>query len=201
MQTLSSVLENPVQAPEQEVRPLSLGMPQMNLTNSQTLLDTAAEYQKLRAQQDMFDQQNSFVNQLMGINSGTGGRPSASGGFNGVSTQTNNKHGLTPGYWTALSAANAAMKAAGLGTFTVTSGFRSDARQAQLYAKSGGSGYVAKPGRSNHRTGNAADLHLTTAQQNWLRRNGSKYGIQAPMWNPTGKRGIVERWHWEYTGR
>lgn len=52
---------------------------------------------------------------------------------------------------------------------TVTSGYRSTQRQAELYAKRGSNRFpVAPPGRSYHEYGRAVDLH--SKAPNWLRR-------------------------------
>lgn len=128
------------------------------------------------------------------------GRLTPQMGYAGKAHKANNKWGLQPSFWAALSRASADMVKAGLGSIKVGNGFRSDELQRSIYNKPHRAGYVAKPGSSKHRTGFVADLQLTKAQQNWLRTNGWKYGIYAPMWNPTGKNRVVERWHWEYWG-
>lgn len=80
----------------------------------------------------------------------------------------------------------------------VSSGYRSEDRQAQLWAdavKKYGSEaearkWVAPPGRSQHNHGNAADLkYLSTAAKEWVRANASRYGLAFPLSN--------EDWHVE----
>lgn len=98
-------------------------------------------------------------------------------------------YGLQTPMWDALSKANAAMKAAGLGTFTITDGFRSYA--AQVDVKRRKPNLAATPGKSIHGLGLAADLKLTKAQQQWLYKNGAKYGLYA------GAGFAKEPWHWQ----
>lgn len=83
------------------------------------------------------------------------------------------------------------------GRLRVTSGYRSQAHQAQLFAdavKRYGSEeaarkWVAPPGKSKHGHGMAADL---SGDLNWARQNARKYGLYFPMsW---------EKWHVELPG-
>lgn len=77
----------------------------------------------------------------------------------------------------------------------VQSGWRSTEVQAQLYAKSGGSGMVARPGHSQHEKGGAADLGGMGLQGSgssptaraWVHANAAKYGLKFPM--------SYEPWH------
>lgn len=83
----------------------------------------------------------------------------------------------------------------------IMSGYRSIERQRQLWEKSDKSGrMVARPGRSYHNHGQAADLmyngvSLARAPANvkqWVHENASKYGMYFPMsWEP---------WHIEPIG-
>ena len=98
-------------------------------------------------------------------------------------------YGLQPQMWSALSRANAAMKAAGLGTFKITDGFRS--LEAQKRLKQTKPRLAATPGRSIHGIGYAADLQLTKKQAEWLRVNGARYGLFA------GAGFKREPWHWQ----
>lgn len=98
-------------------------------------------------------------------------------------------YGFQPEMWSALSKANAAMKAAGLGTFSVTDGFRSYAQQVDVKRRK--PNLAATPGRSIHGLGLAADLKLTKAQQEWLRRNGTRYGLYPAAGFSR------EPWHWQ----
>lgn len=90
--------------------------------------------------------------------------------------------------WQALSRANAAMKAAGLGTFGITDGFRSYA--AQVDVKRRKPNLAATPGRSIHGLGLAADIKATRAQKEWLNKNGARFGLYAPIFKK-------EDWHFQ----
>lgn len=104
-------------------------------------------------------------------------------------------YGLQSKFWSALSRMNADMAKAGLGHFTITDGFRSYAGQVKAKADwtAKGKGYMAAtPGRSVHGIGYAADLGLSTAQYNWMKKNGGRYGIRnLPS----------ETWHWQLDAR
>jgi LAS superfamily LD-carboxypeptidase LdcB len=87
------------------------------------------------------------------------------------------------------------------GQVTISSGFRTPERQAQLYAdavKKYGSPeaarkWVAPPGRSQHGFGNAADLSFQSdAARQWMHENAAKYGLAFPLGN--------EAWHVEAAG-
>ena len=60
----------------------------------------------------------------------------------------------------------------------ITSGHRTSAQQAFLYAAKGGRG-VARPGQSAHQTGHAADLG-PPSQFGWIAKNASKFGLSRP---------------------
>jgi hypothetical protein len=113
----------------------------------------------------------------------------------------------------ALDAMQRAARAEGIAAplLLPTSGYRSAARQAELWkgalAKSGGDVkqarlWVAPPGGSAHQSGRAVDLYLgpknarenvpaqrKTAVWQWLKRNAVRFGFY-----PYGS----EPWHWEY---
>lgn len=76
----------------------------------------------------------------------------------------------------------------------VSSGFRSIARQQQLWDASDKTGkMVARPGHSQHNHGMAADLqYLDPAARAWAQQNASKYGLAFPM--------SYEPWHVELAG-
>jgi LAS superfamily LD-carboxypeptidase LdcB len=83
------------------------------------------------------------------------------------------------------------------GRLRMTSGYRSQAHQAQLFkaavAKYGSEEaarkWVAPPGKSKHGAGEAADL---AGDLNWAHANAKKYGLHFPMpW---------EKWHIELVG-
>lgn len=88
----------------------------------------------------------------------------------------------------------------------LTSGYRSNERQAQLWeealAKYGSPEaarkWVAPPGSSQHNHGTAADLkYLSPEAQAWAHENAAKYGLYFPLSNepwhiePVGSRGGV----------
>lgn len=105
-------------------------------------------------------------------------------------TRGKSPFGFQAPMWAALSAANAAMKAAGLGTFGITDGWRSYEQQVAL--KKEKPTLAATPGRSVHGLGLAADLKLTSAQFNWLKKNGARFGlVNLPS----------ESWHWQYDSK
>lgn len=81
---------------------------------------------------------------------------------------------------------------------TITSGFRSTAEQARLYAEKG-PGWAAPPGRSQHERGLAADLAYRGSGQlpAWVREEAAKYGIHFPLANRTRN---PEPWHAEPIG-
>ena len=71
----------------------------------------------------------------------------------------------------------------------VTSGFRSDAEQARLFAANPNPKWVAPPGRSLHRLGTELDLGPPAAYR-WLAANARRFGfIQRYAW---------EAWHYGY---
>ena len=72
----------------------------------------------------------------------------------------------------------------------VTSGFRSDAEQARLFAAHPDPTWVAPPGESLHRYATELDLGPPGAY-GWLAANGPRFGfVQRYSWEP---------WHWGYT--
>lgn len=94
-----------------------------------------------------------------------------------------------------------AMVAASGGRISITSGYRSPERQAQLWEaalrKYGdpevADNWVARPGKSNHGNGIAADLGFSDqAAREWAHANAGKFGLHFPMsWEP---------WHIEPLG-
>ena len=82
----------------------------------------------------------------------------------------------------------AAKREAGI-SLTITSAFRSDAEQAELYAQNPDPKYVAPPGESLHRYGTELDLGPPEAYD-WLSRNAERFGFeQRYSWEP---------WHYGY---
>ena len=66
----------------------------------------------------------------------------------------------------------------------VTSGFRSDAEQARLFAANPNPRWVAPPGRSLHRMGTELDLGPPSAY-GWLERNAPRFGfVKRYAWEP-----------------
>ena len=86
--------------------------------------------------------------------------------------------------------AAAARREAGL-ALSVTSGFRSDAEQARLFAANPNPRWVAPPGRSLHRNGTELDLGPPGAY-GWLAGNARRFGFL--------KRYSWEAWHFGFTG-
>jgi hypothetical protein len=83
----------------------------------------------------------------------------------------------------------AAGREAGL-SLVVTSGFRSDAEQARLFAAHPDPKWVAPPGESLHRYATELDLGPQTAY-GWLAANASRFGfVRRYAWEP---------WHFGYT--
>ncbi len=76
---------------------------------------------------------------------------------------------------------------------TITSGARSRAEQEKLYAayKNGTGNLAAKPGTSNHESGDALDLGPPSAYA-WLKQNAGKFGFKNKI--------ASEPWHWSLTG-
>jgi LAS superfamily LD-carboxypeptidase LdcB len=109
--------------------------------------------------------------------------------------------GFNPDFASKLGPFLAAAEQAGV-PIRITSGFRSVARQKELFAaavKEYGSEkaarkWVAPPGKSNHGRGVAADLDIAkpSAAQTWAHANAARFGLQFPMsWEP---------WHIEIPG-
>ena len=83
----------------------------------------------------------------------------------------------------------AAARAEGI-LLSITSGYRSDAEQARLYAARPDPRWVAPPGRSLHRLGTELDLGPPSAY-GWLARNADRFGfVKRYSWEP---------WHFGYT--
>ena len=103
----------------------------------------------------------------------------------------------------------AAAEAEDVNGFIITSGYRSYARQEEIYKESK-QGYAQKPGASEHQTGLCFDVTAqndgsgfeTTSQYAWLRKNAHKYGfIQRYPGNKADITGInYEPWHYRYVG-
>lgn len=92
----------------------------------------------------------------------------------------------------------------------IQSAYRDPTHQAQLYAASGNSKYVAK--HSQHSEGRATDLgsgkggtakeswdNLSPETKQWVMQNSSKYGLYRPM-QPGLTNSVFEDWHFEPIG-
>jgi hypothetical protein len=66
--------------------------------------------------------------------------------------------------------------------FSITSGYRSSAEQARLYANRGSNPFpVAPPGSSRHETGMAADLRFASPETRaWVSAHAAEYGLHFP---------------------
>ena len=102
----------------------------------------------------------------------------------------------------------AAAEAENMNGFIVTSGYRTYARQAEIFAQSE-PGKAQEPGASEHQTGLAFDVTAetnggfeSTPQYGWLMNHAHKYGfIQRYPANKVEETGIsYEPWHYRYVG-
>jgi hypothetical protein len=110
------------------------------------------------------------------------------GGYSG-SLVYRNGEGMRPDVASAFDRMAAAAAAAGV-TLVVSSGFRSDAEQARLFAANPDPEWVAPPGRSLHRCATELDLGPASAY-GWLAANASGFGfVQRYSWEP---------WHWGFS--
>ena len=111
----------------------------------------------------------------------------------------------------------AAASAAGAGSMTLQSGYRSYATQSSLFSRDvsqngreAAERLTARPGYSEHQTGFAADISANgcmeciggTPQGRWLLANAWRYGFILRYENgQTGKTGYShEPWHYRYVG-
>ena len=102
----------------------------------------------------------------------------------------------------------AAAEAENMNGFIVTSGYRTYARQAEIFAQSE-PGKAQEPGASEHQTGLAFDVTAetnggfeSTPQYGWLMNHAHEYGfIQRYPANKVEETGIsYEPWHYRYVG-
>ena len=94
---------------------------------------------------------------------------------------------MRPDVATAFDRLYAAARADGV-TLGITSGYRSDAEQAKLFAAHPDPHWVARPGHSLHRYGTELDLGPPSSY-GWLQRNaGHIHFTQRYSWEP---------WHYE----
>ena len=101
---------------------------------------------------------------------------------------------------------------ADIGSFFVSSGFRSYELQAELYGDGSNSAFVLPPGFSEHQTGLAVDIMAlgigqwelaNSPQGQWLANNSWRYGLILRY--PEGATHITgiafEPWHFRYVGK
>jgi transglycosylase-like protein with SLT domain/D-alanyl-D-alanine carboxypeptidase-like protein/putative Flp pilus-assembly TadE/G-like protein len=113
----------------------------------------------------------------------------AGGGYSGR-LEYRQGEGMRPDVAAAFDAMSSAAARAGL-TLVVTSGYRSDAEQAKLFAANPDPRWVAPPGRSLHRCATELDLGPASAY-GWLAANAPRFGFVARYsWEP---------WHFGYGG-
>jgi len=118
------------------------------------------------------------------------GMPSmaSGGGYSGPLAYRQGE-GMRPDVARAFDRMEAAARRAGV-SLVITSGFRSDAEQAELFAQNPDPTWVAPPGKSLHRCATELDLGPPSAY-GWLARNAPRFGFV--------KRYSWEAWHFGYT--
>ncbi len=112
------------------------------------------------------------------------------GGYSGPLVHRDGRP-MCPAVAAAFDLMDAAARAEGI-DLVVTSGFRSDAEQAVLFARHPDPRWVAPPGRSRHRDATELDLNMAGGDgaHAWLAVNGGRFGfVQRYSWEP---------WHWGY---
>jgi hypothetical protein len=110
------------------------------------------------------------------------------GGYSGPLVYRDGE-GIRPDVATAYDRMAAAARRAGI-DLVVVSGFRSDAEQAELFARHPDPRWVAPPGRSLHRCATELDLGPSSAY-GWLAANARRFGfVQRYSW---------EAWHYGFT--
>jgi soluble lytic murein transglycosylase-like protein len=90
---------------------------------------------------------------------------------------------MRPDTAAAFDALAAAARKAGI-LLSITSAFRSDSQQAQLFAARPDPNWVARPGQSLHRNGTELDLGPASAYA-WLAQNAARFGfVRRYQWEP-----------------
>jgi soluble lytic murein transglycosylase-like protein len=120
---------------------------------------------------------------------GAGGTPEAAagGGYNGPLAYRQGKP-MRPDVAKAFDRLAAAARRSGL-ALVITSAYRSDAEQAELFARNPDPRWVAPPGRSLHRCATELDLGPASAYA-WLAANARRFGfLRRYSWEP---------WHFGY---
>jgi hypothetical protein len=109
-------------------------------------------------------------------------RSASGGGYDGPLAYRQGKP-MRPDVAVAFDRVYSAARGAGI-SLTITSGFRSDAEQARLFAQRPDPKWVAPPGTSLHRYGTELDLGPATAY-GWLAANARRFGfIRRYAWEP-----------------
>ena len=124
-----------------------------------------------------------------GLAAGIGMPTQASGGGYSGPLAYRQGEGMRPDVAAAFDRMAAAASRAGL-QLVVSSGFRSDAEQAQLFAQNPDPTWVAPPGRSLHRCATELDLGPPSAY-GWLAANATRFGFQ--------QRYAWEAWHYGFS--
>ena len=110
------------------------------------------------------------------------------GGYSGPLAYRQGKP-MRPDVAQAFDRMNEAARADGV-ALTISSGFRSDAEQARLFAANPNPKWVARPGTSLHRLGTELDIGPRSTY-GWLAANAPRFGfVKRYAWEP---------WHWGYT--
>lgn len=128
------------------------------------------------------------------IRPGTGGTPESGssmrgGQYTGPLVHRDGKP-ICPVVAAAFDRMDAAAGRAGV-SLVVTSGFRSDAEQAVLFARHPDPKWVARPGHSRHRQATELDIAGTPGAWDWLARYATLFGfVQRYSWEP---------WHYGFT--
>jgi transglycosylase-like protein with SLT domain/D-alanyl-D-alanine carboxypeptidase-like protein len=117
------------------------------------------------------------------------GEHASGGGYSGPLAYRQGKP-MRPDVALAFDRMQAAARRAGV-ALIITSGYRSDAEQAKLFARHPDPRWVAPPGKSLHRYGTELDLGPPSAY-GWLARNARRFGfLRRYSWEP---------WHYGYVG-
>ena len=118
---------------------------------------------------------------------GTASLPMAGRGYSGPLVKRDGRP-MCPAVAGAYDRMSAVARGDGV-ALVVTSGFRSDAEQAELFRRRPDPRWVAPPGRSRHRDATELDIAGGGAWA-WLAANAGRFGfIQRYSWEP---------WHWGY---
>lgn len=123
------------------------------------------------------------------------GHSHASGGSSGGPVQAVERQGKKIGAQIAQKFDEMVAAAARDGVkLTISSGLRTRAEQEKLYAayKNGTGNLAAKPGTSNHESGEAIDFGNTSGAYEWLKKNAARFGFFNKI--------ASEPWHYSLSG-